>query len=296
MECERLGVKEVTEFDAGGIKKRVDMFEITGKGKGAVLAKKVIVATGGRAAPGFGSDGGGYALLGALGHKLAGNVFPSLTKFKAAGAAFPSIKGCKADVGVTLVVNSKTAGTAIGEILFTEYGVSGPVIFDISRGASLALCRGKNVGLVINYLPGMSAWEVGEQLKRQLAVMRGKPGEEFLSGFLGKPIGREILKSLDLDKKAEAGNMAESDIKKLAGVLSARRIKITGQCGWGEAQVTAGGVLTRDFHPETMESRLEKGLYAAGEVLDIDGDCGGYNLHWAFASGVLAGIEATENV
>ena len=161
-----------------------------------------------------------------------------------------------------------------GEVLFTEYGLSGPPIFQLSRFASSAF---ENIEFSLDLFP-----EYDNDALEKVLVSRKKllPENMILSGLLHNTVGREILREL--------GENA-CDTKSLVKILKKWTFKINGARGWAQAQITCGGVNLGDFSPLTLESKLVKGLYACGEVLDADGDCGGYNLQWAWSSGAVAG-------
>lgn len=232
----------------------------------------VLVATGGKAAPKL-SGGGSYELLTALGHRVT-ELFPSIVQLKCDGTR--ALEGIKVPSGVKIGEKRDS-----GEVLFTSYGLSGSPVMQLSRGA-----KGKVLSL--DLAPDMSFSEICDYLKRKRAISYMTVGNIF-TGFINKKVGGVILKRTT-DKKSQdkAGSLSERDIKALASCVKNFEFKITDTMGFENAQVTAGGIDPADFDPGTMESKLIKGLYAAGEVLDVDGDCGGFNLQWAFSSAYIA--------
>ncbi len=273
-ELERHGVRIQAEFDAKDIKVTDDGFEIIPKEGDACHAKRVIVATGGNAAPKTGSTGGGYWLLKKLGHTVT-KLTPALVQIKTS----KGIQGVRAYGRVTL----EGGKTDIGEIQFTSYGLSGIPVFGLAKYAK------PGDGIFVDLLPDFSEQEVFELLKkRPLQTM-----ETYLVGILNKALGQMLLKECDISPLSRSSDsLLDEEIKRIAKKIKCWRFDITGLMPWDNAQVTSGGVELCEVNSETMESRLVKNLYITGELLDIDGDCGGFNLQWAWASGFTAGSEA----
>lgn len=240
----------------------------------------VIVCTGGKAAPKL-SGGGAYALLTALGHKLTPLV-PSIVQLKCEGTR--ALEGIKVNAAVKL--NGKTE---IGEVLFTSYGLSGPPVMQLSRDA-----KGKILSL--DLAPDCDFLKVTEIIERKCALSYITL-ENLFSGFINKKVGMRILKRVtDKSMASFASELSKKEIKAVAACVKNMELKIEDTMGFDNAQVTGGGIVTADFNPETMESRLVKGVYAAGEILDVDGDCGGFNLQWAFSSAYLAAMSVVRKV
>jgi predicted Rossmann fold flavoprotein len=173
-----------------------------------------------------------------------------------------------------------------GELQFTDYGLSGPVIFEISRD----VCYGAGEWIArLDFLPHIPCDDLHRELCRRRD--RNMPMEELFTGLLHNRLGRVLTKAAGVTGTL-SGELVPEMIDELVAAVKAFEIVLTEPMGMDNAQVTAGGVYTRDFDPQTMESRLIPGLYACGEVLDIDGDCGGYNLQWAWSSGIVAGRNA----
>ncbi len=273
LELARLGVSETVDCFITGLKKKGDVFHLTSEDGRQFSAKTVICATGGKAAPSMGTDGSGYALLRNFGHTLIKPI-PSLVQLKTE-KPMRALKGVKHIGAATIFVDGKEKRTTMGELLFTDYGVSGPPIFNLSRFASAGVAKGQKVTLTLNFFPEYSPEALFNLLKKRRRELPHLTGEAFLYGLMPKLLCREITKQA-LDDRA------------LARLLHSFPLSVSGVMPWANAQVTAGGMDTSEVSPETMESRLVSGLYLCGEVLDIDGDCGGYNLQWAWSSAYVA--------
>jgi predicted Rossmann fold flavoprotein len=202
-----------------------------------------------------------------------------------------ALKGVRANAKVQILRDGSLFAQSTGELQFTDYGLSGPVIFETSRD----VCHGNGDWVArLDLLPGCEASVLTEELQRRKAV--DMPMDELLTGILHNRLGRVLTKAAGIRNNQSAGELTDQEIKDIVAAVKAFDIVLTEPMGMDSAQVTAGGVLTRDFDPETMESKLVPGLYACGEVLDIDGDCGGYNLQWAWSSGILAGSHAGKEI
>ncbi|ABO49967.1 HI0933 family protein [Desulforamulus reducens MI-1] len=291
-EVEQLGVETFVESEVKEIKKVDGGFEILAKNSSKFFAHKVILATGGKAAPSLGSTGSGYQLAERLGHNLI-EPFPALVQLKLAEPFLKQIKGIKFDGEAEIVVNTKTLAKTAGEILFTEYGISGPPIFDLSRTASQWLHKNKKVWLKISMITHLSREELSQYIQKRFRDNPSKTLVFSFVGFINKQLVPVLLKQAgikDINKKVAQVTTAERE--RILQILQDWRFEVTGTNTWSAAQVTAGGVDVRDINPKTMESKIVPGLYFAGEIMDIDGDCGGYNLQWAWSSGYIAGKSA----
>ena len=188
--------------------------------------------------------------------------------------------------GGTLTREGETLTAGQGEVLFTEYGVSGPAVFDLSRQISTG---GDGIALHLDFLPGWSREDTMAWLhSRRTALSRQEAGA-LLTGSVHPRLGRMLCKAAGIDGGAAISEVTDRQLEALCRRVRDLALPVTGTCGFDQAQVTAGGLRTGEFDPRTMESRLTPGFYACGEVLDVDGDCGGFNLQWAWASGRLAG-------
>ena len=283
LELEASGVEELCGCAVNAIKQHNGGFALETEA-GEVRAGQVLLCTGGAAAPGLGGGNQGYTLLYAFGHDRT-PLFPSIVQVKADTQWIRALKGVRVEGAVAFQLNGSPCGREEGEILFTEYGLSGPAVMQISR------CVGdwerKKQGqmeAVLDLLPAYSR----EQLRDMLTMRRDLPGrtlEDLLTGLLQKRLGQTVLRASGcLPLSRPAASLMDKELDAVAGCIKGWVIPVTGTQGFGGAQVTAGGMNTALFDSETMESRLAPGLYAAGEILDVDGDCGGFNLQWAWAS------------
>ena len=202
--------------------------------------------------------------------------------------AYPrSLKGIKADCALRLVCGGAELGRSEGELLFTETGVSGPAAFALSRAVSAA--GEAALELEADFLRDYAWGEALEHLRRRAGAAPGLPVSELFTGSVHNRLGRMLVKYAGLDAGKALSELTERELRAAAGACKRFSLPVRGTEGFASAQVTAGGVRTSEFCPETLESRIVPHLFACGEVLDIDGDCGGYNLQWAWSSGALAG-------
>lgn len=246
---------------------------------------KLIIACGGIAGSKLGGTISGYRLLSAFGHRST-RLRPSLVQLTSNHPALPSLKGVRANANVKIYRENTCFAESTGELQFTEKGLSGPVIFEASRD----VCEGRGQWTArLDLLPDLTE----AQLFTMLSVRRDTSlhSDELFTGILHNRLGRVITKEAGIGL-CPISYLSAEELSRAIHCAKAFCAELTGTLGMDSAQVTAGGVLTKDFHPETMESRLVPGLYACGEVLDIDGKCGGYNLQWAWSSGYLAGENA----
>ena len=255
--------------------------------EGDYFCNKLIIACGGIAGSKLGGTMSGYRLLSAFGHKST-RLRPSLVQLTSDSAFLPSLKGVRANGEVKILRDGTLFAQSLGEIQFTEKGLSGPVIFEVSRDA----CEGRGKWVAeIDLLPDVTE----ETLTNMLRVRKNThlSSEELFTGILHNRLGRVVTKEAGIGN-CPISYLSEQELTEAAQMCKHFSFRLTGTLGMEAAQVTAGGVLTKDFDPQTMESCLMPGLYACGEVLDIDGKCGGYNLQWAWSSGYLAGKSAGE--
>ena len=290
LKCEMLGVEFVTQTKISKIQLNNDKFLIN-----CAIFDKVIVACGGKSSPHLGSDGSGYALLEGFDHKKT-KLFPAITQIKTETDFVKQLKGIKADALCKIYVNNELKREEFGQVLFADYGLSGPPIFQLSRIAGENY--NNNCYISLDFMKDFSVEQVLSQIKSLLENPYTYPltCENLLSLFLNKRLGQIIMKYSGHKLSKDVYELTKNDLKEIAFAIKNFKIKVTGVSGFQNAQVTAGGIETKDFCDKTMESKLQKGLYACGEILDIDGDCGGFNLQWAFSSGYVAGKSALGEV
>ncbi|MDR1066762.1 MAG: aminoacetone oxidase family FAD-binding enzyme [Clostridiales bacterium] len=252
---------------------------------------KVIITCGGAAAPSTGSDGGGFKLLSALGHKIVPPA-PAICQLKTDMTRTKSLRGVKVNCVITAFDGDRSLGVkAEGDALFTNYGLSGSAVFDISR----VIAKAARPTLVLDFFAEYPEEELTASLRYRRERFARIECVDFLTGAVNKNLGRAIMKSVVSSRLSlPASALTDDDIRNAVETLKRFPIHVIGHNGWENAQTTAGGADTRDFDDATMQSRVTPGLYAAGEVLDVAGDCGGFNLQWAWSSGQLAGMSAAE--
>ena len=243
---------------------------------------KLILACGGAAGSKLGGTDWGYKLLASMGHSVT-PLRPSLVQIKTDTSVTKSLKGIRADAGITLKQNGQVVAANQGEVQFTDFGISGPAVFEISRQAEA------NVLLLLDLMQPLTEEELMSDLMRRRNCAPDLPGEELLTGLLHNRLGKIVLKVSGISLPELTREYTDGDLSRIARTMKFFPMAVTGVMGLDQAQVTAGGVATSEFRPDTLESRMNPGLFVTGEVLDIDGDCGGYNLQWAWSSGRLAG-------
>lgn len=288
-EIEMQNINILTETKAVSIHKKKDYFMIKTNKDELIEAKKVILATGGKAGSQFGADGSGYQLAQSLGHRLV-DPFPAIVQLKLHAPWLKAVNGVKWQGQVCYNRNGKCLRTEKGEILFTEYGISGPPVLQLGR---LASRQHKNDTVKIDLFPTWGMEQIQAEVYTRLQSNPQKPADFSLVGLLHKKMIPVLLKEAGVDKVGKpSSEITEKEIKNLIYLLKEWEIGVSGTLSWQHAQVTAGGIDTREIHSSGLESQLISGLYLTGEVLDTDGDCGGYNLHWAWCTGLLAGRQA----
>lgn len=291
-EALRLNVQEITDFEVRELRKSKDKFSIMGV-ENAFTADKVILCSGGKASPQLGSDGSGYEIAKSFGHKII-EPFPALVQLKLAGKYFKRITGIRFDGIVRSFTENKTIREEEGELLFTDYGISGPPVLQISRKVIEAMNRNERVFIAVDMFPNLTKAMLYDILKDRFFHIGYKSMEDALVGFINKKLIPVVLQEACFENiQKECGKLNKKEIFKLIDILKEWKFEVTGHNTWQQAQTTAGGISLTDINPNTMESTKVKGLYFAGEVLDVDGDCGGFNLQWAWSSGYTAGYSSS---
>jgi len=291
-ELDELGIEVVCDANVRKIVPGKDNFRLQLDNGETYTAHRVILAAGGKAMPSSGSDGNGFELAKSLGHRIT-DVFPALVQIMLDGDFYKRIDGVKFVGTAEIIHNNKSIIKDCGDILFTNYGVSGPPILQISRKAGEFLLKGQEAFVKISIIDTMTKDEVLELIDKRFRTAPEKSVEFSLVGLINKRLIPVILTEAGIrDLKLPVRDLSLKEKESIAEILTDWRIKIRGTKGWTSAQVTAGGVDTRDINPSTMESKIVKGLYFSGEIMDIDGQCGGFNLQWAWSSGFVAGKNA----
>lgn len=254
-----------------------------------ISTKKVIFACGllsGGAK--LGSTGIALEMFKKLGYKTVLTT-PSLVQLKTETQLVRQLKGIKFDGKATLLINGKITKENTGEILFTDYGLSGPAIFGISREA---VRNSGNISVSLDILPDIEINPLTSKLIDRKNRLRKRSSEEFLTGLINKRLGQVIMKTANVPMNTTADNIPDSLIVKLAYTLKNFAFSVTGNTGFINSQVTAGGIKLTEIDIDTFESKRHKGLFIVGEMLDVDGECGGYNLQWAWSSSAIAAKSA----
>lgn len=257
---------------------------------GSLHADRLIVACGGAAGAKLGGVRDGYELLAPLSHKST-RLCPSLVQLITDSEYPRALKGIRAQAKLTLTVDGQPLGESEGELQFTDNGVSGPSVFDISRAASV---HGAGARLHIDLLSDYPQAEVLRMLVEQQQRLPAHEAAELFTGMLHGRLGRTVVKYAGLSGSTAIAELTSAQLARCAQVCKDFALTVKGTESWDSAQVTAGGIKTGGFDPEALESRFMPGLFVCGELLDVDADCGGYNLQWAWASGRLAGLSAAK--
>ena len=299
LELMRLGVRTVLStrirqvvWDAGEQGFFLQAEGVHGRRK--LSGSACIVATGGYAFPKSGSDGSGYAFAQSFGHRLT-RIAPALVELFCKDAFFRTCKGIRLRGGVRLFVDGVPAGADTGELQLTDHGISGIPVFNVSRFASLALLEQRTVTAELDLLPELSGAAAEAYIRKRFHEWGwGKSAKEALCGLLHPALAAVVLERAQVHAATDAPMLSERECRAVAGVCKAFSITV---CGYGDekkAQTTAGGIPLDEVDGRTLESRFQKGLYFCGELLDVDAICGGYNLMWAWASGLACGRAAAE--
>ncbi len=291
LELASLGVTERCDAAVTDIRKHGNGFTVSLSAGETIDARAVILSTGGAAAPSLGGCSDGYALATALGHRKT-PLFPSIVQVRTDTSFIRAMKGLRQAATVTFTLDGQALCSHTDELLFTEYGISGPAVMEISR--VVGDWERRRIGTMqarIDLLPTIEEPALLALLSARCALHR--KAEDFLTGILHKRIGQTVCRAAGLSLDQTISSLSPAALRKLAHTIKCFTVDVTGTQGFGGAQVTAGGIALADVDPRTMMSRRISDLYFIGEVLDVDGDCGGYNLQWAWASAHAAAKAVT---
>ena len=280
-ECEHLGVKIHTNAFIQKIEKSKNGFIINGE-----FFDKVIISAGGFSAPSFGTDGNSFRLLKSLGHTITRYSY-ALAPVKVK-ENLKQLKGIRAHGDVSLLKMGETVRTEKGEVQFTDYGLSGIAVMQLSRLVN------ENDKLTVDLMPDFSQDEILKLLIKRRSALSHLKTEDFLSGILHKTLGVFILNRIGISPAKKAELLTEDEIGRIAKSIKSLPFTVLSVLGKEHSQVTCGGAQLSDFNSETLESKIVPNLYCIGEILDCVGDCGGYNLHWAWATAKIAGKAVTK--
>lgn len=258
-------------------------------------SKKVILCTGGKSAPFTGSDGTGFKIAGSLNHEIITPI-PSLVQLKLEYNHLRALSGIKFNGSCTLLVDGTPSRKEYGEILFTDYGISGPPVLQVSGIASRNLSLGKNVDLEVNMFPNMSENQFTEFMENHLGLMWHRNLSDALIGIINKKMIPILLKEAGIQNIHKPVSDTEwMEKQNIYSLMRSWTFKVYDTNSFKNSQVTSGGVDTSNVNPKTLESLITSNLYFAGELLDVDGDCGGFNLQWCWSSGFMAGKSAAKD-
>ncbi|MEG1427243.1 MAG: aminoacetone oxidase family FAD-binding enzyme [Oscillospiraceae bacterium] len=298
--CAEEGVDCLCDFNVFSAIHSGNSFVLKSVNGGEIRAKKLILATGGMASPKHSSGKDGYAIAQFFGHSLT-PLYPVLTQFTTRDKFIASLGGVRCKAKVSLVGDGKILSTQRGELLFADKAVSGICIFELSvlggEFFALGTIQGeeyRGVSLQIDFCPKMTAEEIMAFLTSLIQKRPAMAAENLLEGLLNLKISREIIRSSGIHPLTAAQSLTQAQLHAVVTLVKALSLSITGVKDWQNAQVTAGGVPLSQISVDRMESKLRKDLYLTGELLNVHGNCGGYNLHWAWLTGMIAGQMAAE--
>ena len=294
--CHELGVSIRSNHRVTGIQKCAETGFVLQHSQGVLHAKKVILATGGRSIPKSGSDGFGYELARRLGNRVTATVSALVPLILEDTMFHAHLSGLSQEVEITTIVKGRKVDRRTGSVLWTHFGISGPVVMDASRFWTLAHEQGEAVEVFGNFLPG----QTHEQTKSWFMVQAtDNPRRSLLKTWaqqIPERFAEALCSHVECDSKTAVAQLPRKNRDRLLAALTQFKFPIKHDRGWNYAEVTAGGVPLEEINFRTMESRLAPGLYLIGEILDCDGRIGGFNFQWAWATGYLAGRAVSTNV
>lgn len=257
--------------------------------KGSFKSKRLIIACGLTASPKLGSDGSLFRQIEALGHHIQ-KPLPALCGFSCDGLNFKKITGVRCDATVASVIDGQMTEQNTGELQLADYGISGIPVFQISSLMSRALDKGQKVEVIIDFLPAFSDDELNGYIKdRSITTTDNRSLNEMLNGLLNNKLLLELIHKSGVSPDKKGRLLTDDDCKSLTRSIKHTAVSVKKPRGAEFAQVCAGGIYTKEIDVRTLESKIHPGLYFCGELLDVDGICGGYNLQWAWTSGYIAG-------
>ena len=292
-EMEQLGVEVVCGAKISRIEKDRSQFRAEGADSGEYRSDRVIIAAGGRSSPNLGSDGSGFKLSERLGHTV-NQPFPALVQIRLDAPYLKRLSGVRFQGRAESRIDGEVQGSEVGELLFTDYGISGIPVMQLSRTISEYAKTNRKLSLHLDLFPDLTLQETAHRISRRIGFNPQKPLEMCFVGLLHKRLIAVILREAGIENIHSAcGDLTQQAIRRIATQMKDWPLQCTGVQSWMFSQVTAGGVSVDEVDSRTMESKIIPGIYFAGEILDIDGDCGGYNLQWAWSSGYVAGVHAS---
>lgn len=290
-ELNRLGIKiyyETKVMDVVSNKDAVCVYT----SKGTFIGKSLLIATGLLAAPKLGSDGSLFDIIKGLGHHFA-PILPALCGFYCKGIKFKNVSGVRAQGTVKAYVDGVLLAEDTGEVQFTDYGLSGIPVFQISHYLSKGLYEKKNVEIKLNLLPDFDKNQLINEINYRRSIGATMPVTAILNGLVNQKLAEMILAKAGVDSSIYASSISADEIVRVAGYLQELTVRVTNYRDFEFAQVCTGGIPVTDVDTITLESKFAKNIYFTGEILDVDGICGGYNLHFAWATGYIVGKAAS---
>lgn len=283
-EADGLGIETLTEHKVDGLDFSSDTFTV--KCKNEAYRSKCLLVAAGLLSGGdkFGCNGSILGLMCEKGYKKVA-LTPSIVQVRTENDTVKQLKGIKVTAKAAIRKNGNIMRTEYGEVLFCDYGLSGPPILQLSRLVSVP--DGKSE-IVLDLMPDVDYSRLFDTLKERAVMLKTRKLEEFFTGMLNKRLGQVIIKTCGLKLADTVSTLNEKSIKAITSKIKSFTFKVTGTTGFINSQATAGGLSTPLFDSRTMMSKIHNGLFAAGEILDIDGDCGGFNLQWAWSSSMCA--------
>ncbi|MDW8802805.1 NAD(P)/FAD-dependent oxidoreductase [Clostridium sp. A1-XYC3] len=277
------------------IKKTPNGFRLTTNSEDSYECKKLILCCGGKSAPNTGSDGSGFSLAENLGHSII-HPIPALVQLKLKYNHLKALSGVKFNGFAEIIVDGVSKRKEFGEILFTDYGISGPPILQLSRQASYLLYNHKTISLSIDMMPDLDNEELVEFLENHWGVFSYRSIADSFIGIINKKVIPILLKEASVENiHKPCYELTWKEKQNIFKFLKNWNFVVYDTNSFKNSQVTAGGINTNEVDSITLESTIVKNLYLAGEILDVDGDCGGFNLQWAWSSGFIAGKSAAES-
>lgn len=291
LEAQKQNVIIKTDSEVVDLKKEKDDFKVILKNGQEIISNSLILATGSKAAPKTGSDGIGYQICKKFNHTIV-KPLPALVQLKADGKFLKDWEGIRTDVLVKLYENDKKIGEEIGEIQLTNYGISGICVFNLSGRVSRGLNDNKKETVKINFLNSLNInlpKDFIEWMNKRNLLVKDRSIFELLEGVLNYKLVNVLLKKSKINNNMKWEELSLSSKNDLSENITSFKLEIIGTNSFDKAQVCSGGIPLNEIDVNDMQSLKVKGLYIIGELLDVDGDCGGYNLEWAWITGMIAG-------
>lgn len=294
-EMQRLGIKvflntEVTNVENRNSEFLISALNIETKNQHEFKCQKLIISAGGKTYPALGSNGTGYSLAESFGHRIVEPV-PSALPLVSKNQLSHLLQGIKLELEVTSIIDKQELKSSTDDVMFTQYGFSGPAILNISREISIHINRyhKNDAEIRLNFFPGKTLEQVFEFMQSRWNRRPNQTIEKSLYGLFPNKVPLAILTICKIDPNSTVATLSDANKRTLLEFLVNARFKITETKGWNEAEFTAGGIDTSGVKVGTLESNIVPNLYFCGEILDVDGDVGGFNLSWAWSSGNVAG-------